>query len=223
MKRTAGIALSILVAAAFLAAAAPQAAPKDMVARLERTLRSLTAFQADFTQTSSSSSVSTPLMESGRLYVKKDDLMRWDYTAPEKKTFVFKGGLFLSYFPEDNQLWRQRVPPEEYEGDIPAILLGKARLAERYDVESSPFPGASPNAPQLRLTPKAEGDGSFILIEVDPGNGMLRRAILFDWAGNKTEFVFTRFKADPRLPADLFELKVPPDCEIIDGERPRKK
>ena len=145
--------------------------------------------------------------------------MRWDYTDPEKKTFVFNAGLLQSYFPEDNQLWRQKLAPEDYEGDIPAILTGKARLAERYNVEASPFPGAGPGSPQLKLTPKAEEDDSFILIEIDPATWMLRRAVLFDWAGNKTEFAFSRFKANPRLDARFFEIKVPPDCEIIDGRR----
>ena len=149
--------------------------------------------------------------------------MRWDYTDPERKTFVFNAGLLLSWFPEDNQLWRQRIPPEDFEGDIPAILTGKARLAERYDVQTSPFPGSGPGAPQLRLTPKSDPDGSIILVEIDPSTWMLRRAVLFDWAGNKTEFVFSRFKANPRLGAGQFEIKVPPDCEIIDGEPPRKK
>lgn len=215
-------ALSLPQAAPFSSARA-QATPREIVARFEKAILSLTAFQADFEQTSSSSSLSTPLREKGRLTVKKDDLMRWDYTDPEKKSFVFNAGLLQSYFPEDNQLWRQRLAPEDYEGDIPAILTGKARLAERYNVEASPFPGASPGSPQLKLTPKAEEDDSFILIEIDPANWMLRRAVLFDWAGNKTEFAFSRFKANPRLDARFFEIKVPADCEIIDGEPPRKK
>ncbi len=201
-----------------------QGTPPEIVARFEKALRSLTSFQADFVQTSTSSSLSTPLREQGRLAFKKDDLMRWDYTAPEKKTFVFNAGLLQSYFPEDNQLWRQRIAPEEYETAIPAILMGRARLAETYAVEASPFPGATPGTPQLKLTPKAEGEeGSFILIEIDPATWMLRRAVLFDWAGNKTEFAFSRFKANPRLDVRFFEIKIPPDCEIIDGEPPRKK
>jgi outer membrane lipoprotein carrier protein len=222
--RIAGLVLSALPALATpLPCAAAQSTPREIVARFEKNLRSLTSFQADFEQTSSSSSLSTPLREKGRLTVKKDDLMRWDYTSPEKKTFVFNAGLLQSYFPEDNQLWRQRLAPEDYEGDIPAILTGKARLAERYDVEDSPFPGSGPGSPQLKLTPKAGEEGSFILIEIDPSTWMLRRAVLFDWAGNRTEFAFSRFKANPRLEARFFEIKVPADCEIIDGEPPRKK
>jgi outer membrane lipoprotein carrier protein len=200
-----------------------QASPQEIVVRFETNLRSLTAFQADFEQTSTSSSLSTPLREKGRLAVKGGELMRWDYTSPEKKTFVFNAGLLQSYFPEDNQLWRQKLEPEDYEGDIPAILTGKARLSERYNVELSPFPGAGPGTPQLKLTPKEDENGSFLLIEIDPGTWMLRRVLLFDWTGSKTEFLFSKFKANPRLQDRDFEIKVPPDCEIIDGEPPRKK
>ena len=223
MKQIAWTALSAALGAAILAAAPAQTSPADTVARFEKTLLSLRSFQADFEQTSASSSLSVPLKEKGRLFVQKGDLMRWEYNAPERKTFIFKDGLALSYFPEDNQMWRQRISAEDMETDLPAILTGKARLTERYTVALSPFPGSAPGSPQLRLTPKADQNGSFILIEIDPGTGMLRRAVLYDWAGNKTEFAFSRFKANPKLAPDFFELKVPPGCEVIDGERPRKK
>ncbi len=214
----------VLIAAILAAATAPQGTPQEIVARFETNLRALTSFQADFEQTSTTSSLSTPLREKGRLALKKEDKMRWDYTSPEKKTFVFDAGTLLSYFPEDNQLWRQKVAPEDYESDLPAILSGKARLAERYNVETSPFPGSTPGSPQLKLTPKsAEEEGSFILIEIDPGSWMLRRALLFDWAGNKTEFTFSRFRPNVRLSDAFFEVRVPPGTEVIDGEPPRKK
>lgn len=52
---------------------------------------------------------------------------------------------------------------------------------------------------------------------------MIQRAILFDWAGNKTEYGFSKIKTNPRFFKDQFEIKVPPDCEIIEDAAPRKK
>jgi outer membrane lipoprotein carrier protein len=217
------IAFSLAILAALAAGLAAQLNPRDVIARLEKNLLALESFQADFEQSSYQSAVSTPLREKSRVAFQKPERMRWDYTDPEPKTFVFKEGLLLSYFPEDKQLWRQRIPSEQHENDILGLLSGKARLTDKYALEPSPFPGAGPNAAQIKLTPKQDEDNEYILLEVDQKSWLIRRAVLFDWAGNKTEFVFSKAKTNVRLAKDAFDIKVPPDCEVIDGEAPRKK
>jgi len=212
---------AILTALAGLLSA--QTAPVEIVNRLENKMRSLDTFQADFSQVSSSTSVSAPLKQSGKLYFKKPGLMRWEYGPPEASTYVYKEGLYLSYYPEDNQLWKQTISAEEYETGILGILLGKARLAEKYTVEFSPFPGGEKGSAQVKLTPRDQEDTSYVLLEIDEKSGLLRRAVVFDWAGNKIEYGFSRIKTNPGLAKDLFEIKVPPDCEIIEDAGPRKK
>jgi len=223
MRRVEIIILAYAASSLALFAQTPPQAPRDVIARLERNLASLQSFQADFEQTSYTTSVATPFREKGRVHFQKPDRMRWEYTSPELKTFVFKEGLLLSYFLEDNQLWRQKIPPEEYENEILALLAGRARLTEKYKVEPSPFPEAGPDAAQLKLTPKEEGETAYLLLEIDRKSWMIRRVVLFDWTGNKNEFAFNRMKINPRMAKDLFEIKVPPDCEIIDGDTPPKK
>jgi len=220
MKKIGSLLAILAVSAAFLPA---QQTPRTTIARLEKMLQSLDSFQTDFEQTQFSTSLSTPLKQKGKLYFKKPDMMRWEYEAPEPSIYVYKEGLFLSYFPEDNQLWRQKIPPEQYENEILGFLAGKARLAEKYIIEPSPFPGGDKNSAQLKLIPKEEGENAYILLEIDQKSWMIRRAILFDWTGNKIEYGFGRIKTNPRLSKDLFEIKVPPDCEIIEDEGPRKK
>jgi outer membrane lipoprotein carrier protein len=198
--------------------------PQEAVARLEKTLAALTTFQADFEQTSHLASMARPLREKGRLSVQKPDMMRWEYEGPEPKTYVYRQGLFLTYIPEDKQLIRQRLPEEQSGADMRGLLTGKARLAEGFAVEDSPFPGGAPGAVQIKLTPKEqEGETNYLLLEIDAKDWMVRRVVRFDWAGNKTEYVLSRFKANPKLPKDTFEIKVPADCEIIDDPGPRKK
>lgn len=196
---------------------------KAAVARLEKTLASLTTFQADFDQTSYLASMVRPLREKGRLIVQKPDMMRWDYEGAEPKTYVYKAGLFLQFIPEDNQLIRQRVPEEQSPSDIRGLLTGKARLAEGFEIEESPFPGGAPGAVQLKLTPKDESETQYLLLEIDPADWMVRRVVRFDGAGNKTEYAFSQLKANPRLAKDAFEIRIPPGCEIIDDPGPRKK
>lgn len=219
--------VSAALALAAMALSSPglfaQTSAADIVARLEKELRVVETFQSDFSQTSYSTTVSAPLKQTGRIFFKKPDLMRWEYSPPEPSVYVYKEGLYLSYFPEDNQLWRQKVAREEYETGILGILVGKARLLEKYSVEFSPFPGGEKGTAQVKLTPRDQEDNAYILLEIDQRNGMLRRAVLFDWAGNKIEYGFSRIKTNAALAKDRFEIKVPPDCEIIDDAGPRKK
>ncbi len=209
--------LSAILLAAFSCAALPaQETPQALLLRMEKSLSATDAFQADFEQSSTSQAVYRPLVQKGRLTFRKPDLMRWEYAAPEKNIYVFKDGLLLSYFPEDNQLWRQRIPKEKYETEILALLAGRGSLTRKYAVEESPFPGGGPGIAQLKLTPQEESDYAYLLLELDKAVASIRKVIFFDWGGNKQEFVFSRFKTGIKPSDDLFQIKVPKDCEIID-------
>jgi len=205
-----------LIAAPFYAGFAAQEPPQAVVARMEQALSSLTTLQADFEQSYYSATVQTPLRQKGRMYFKKPDAMRWEYTTLEKNIYVFKDGLLLSYFPEDNQLWRQRIPKEKYETEILAFFAGQGGLSQKYIVEDNPFPGGAAGNAQLKLTPKEEGEYSYLLLEIDRASALIRRAVFFDWGGNKREFAFSKFKTGGKLDDGLFRIKVPADCEIID-------
>ncbi len=201
----------------------PQESPQDIVAKVEQRLAALQSFQADFEQAYYATTISNPLKERGRVYLKKPDLVRWEYKDPEEKVIVFKAGLLLTFIPEDNQLYRQQLAKEQYETEILAVLAGQGHLVDNYVIEPSPFPGEGVHVSQLKLIPKEEGEYTHILLEIDKRTWFLRKAIFFDWAGNKNEFSFSKIRTNARLPDGLFEIKVPPDCEIIDDTEPRKK
>ncbi|MGD0782542.1 MAG: outer membrane lipoprotein carrier protein LolA [Candidatus Aminicenantales bacterium] len=214
----------MLLLAAFSCAALPaQEPPQALLLRMEKSLAVTDAFQADFEQSSYSQAVSKPLLQKGRLTFRKPDLMRWEYGPPEKNIYVFKDGLLLSYFPEDNQLWRQRIPKEKYETEILALLAGRGSLTQKYAVEDSPFPGGGPGIAQLKLTPKEESDYAYLLLELDGAGASIRKIIFFSWGGDRQEFDFSRFKTGIKPSDDLFQIKVPKDCEIIDETAPIRK
>ena len=195
---------------------------EDIALKVERKLRSVQSIQSNFSQIYHSSSVSTPLIEKGKFYFKKPDLMKWEYKDPEEKIFIYKEGVFLLYIPEDKELFRSYSSKEKYESEILSILSGKRRLNDNYLIEPSPFPSENKKARQLKLTPREEGEYTYILLEIDEKTWLIRRAIFFDWAGNKNEFEFSQIKTDVRLSKKVFELRVPADVEIIEDESDKK-
>lgn len=214
---------AVIVSLAALAAVAFPVTPEEAVANLERALKAAVTLQARFEQLHYSMSVSAPLREKGQLSLQKPDRMRWEYRDPQPKVFLYNDGVLEMYIPEDKQLTRSRIPKEALESDIFGIFLGTMSFRDAYIVEDNPFPTDASRVRQVKLTPRTEGDFSHILLEIDETTWLLRRAIFLEWAGNKREFIFSQVRTGVRLPAKTFELKVPPDCEIIDdGETVRR-
>ncbi len=201
---------------------APAYSPRQVAQNIEKKLASLRSLQADFEQSYFPSSISTPLKEKGKVYFQKPDLMRWEYLGPEDYVYLYKKGLSLAYFPEDNQLFRHALTPEEKGSELFTLLLGQASLDESYTAEPASFPSEKKDALQIKLVPKQEGNVSYILLETDEKTWLVQKLILFDSAGNKQEFRFSRIRPNSRLPAKIFDLDIPPDCEVIDDFPPIK-
>jgi outer membrane lipoprotein carrier protein len=190
----------------------------DVILNVERKLRSLRSLQANFSQIYYSSSVSTPLNEKGKFYFQKPDWMRWEYKDPEEKIFLYKEGTSLMYFPEDKEVIQSDLSKEKYESEILTLLSGQKNLKDDYTVEFSPFPSDSQKTWKVKLTPKKESDYTHVLLEIDEKTWLIRKAIFFDWAGNKQEFQFSQIRTDVRFPRKVFELELPSDVEIIKDE-----
>lgn len=225
-----GIRTAAALAVALTIAPAPALFGQDsapsaltVLAGMERAFAGMISFQADFQQTSTSLAAASPLTQKGRVFFRRPDAMRWEYGEPEKNIYVFRSGLLLSYFPEDNQLWRQNIPPDQNQTELLNLLSGKGGMASRYIVEDCPFPESSPGSAQIKLTPREEGEYTYFLLEIDRRSGRLLRAIFFDWGGNRTEFAFSKLKPGSRLADSVFEIKVPKDCEIVDETLPVKR
>ncbi len=203
--------------------ASPLQTPREAALNIEKAFASLRSLRADFEQSYYSASLATPLLEKGKLYLQKPDLMRWEYLEPERNIYIYKEGVSLAYFPEDNQLFRHALSPEEKDWAIFSLLTGRSRIADTYIIEPAEFPSDRKSPVQIKLIPKTEGEISYILLEADPGTWLLDKAVFLDWAGNKQEFRFQGLKLNPRLDARTFELDVPADCEVIDDLPPGKK
>ncbi len=188
----------------------------DVALKTEEKIRSLHSIQANFEQVYYSSAVSMPLKEKGNFNFQKPDLMRWEYKDPEEKTYLLKEGIFWEYIPEENQATKYDLAREGYESDILALLSGQKGILDNYQVEFSPFPTENKSAYQLKLTPRKEEEESFILLEINEKNFLIQKAIFFDWAGNKTEYIFSGIKTNVKFTHDFFELRLPPDAEIIE-------
>jgi outer membrane lipoprotein carrier protein len=188
---------------------------EDVVSHLENTLNFTKTLEANFEHHFYSAVVSSPLIEKGKLYFQKPDTMRWEYTDPEHNIYLFKGDRYQYYFAEDNQLMLGSISDEGHESEILYLLTGQKNISDYYSIELSSFPTDNPQSAQIKLTPKQEDDGSYLLLEMDKDKWLIHKIVFMDWEGNKTEFQFHKIKVNVSLPKNIFELKLPSDVEII--------
>jgi len=203
----------------FLAA---QSSTATVIANLENKLKSINSLEADFRQIYMPTAESRGLEEKGHLYLQKPDLMRWDYLSPERKSFLLKGELFLSYFFEDKQVYRQPLTEEEVKGSILGLLSGKANLLELYSAQV--LSSLSDDATLvLRLEPHQKGEIEQVLLEIDQRRWLIQKLSFLETTGSRQEFYFSRFQLNRRLPSSTFTIPVPPDWEVIDEAGPTRR
>lgn len=192
---------------------------EEVALRVENTLRSTRSLQANFEQLYYSATVSTPLHEKGRLYFKKPYLMKWEYQDPEEKIFLIKDDFFWDYNKDEKTLIKYDLSGGEQNSDVLLLLSGQVVLLDKYSIELNPFPTENAKTIQIKLTPNDEEYAdSFLLLEIDEKTWFIQKLISFDWAGNKTEFRFSKIKTNIDLQDRIFELRIPPDVEIIENK-----
>ncbi len=141
--------------------------------------------------------------------------MRFDYTDPEVKVFVIKDDLYQEYWPEDKQLVERSLSEQGADSGLLMLLSGSSSILEHYKADFDPDAPEDTGIHRLKLTPQEEEADSYILLEIDARTWLIRKAISFDWTGNRQEFDFSRIQTDIRLSDSVFKLTVPSDVDII--------
>ena len=99
-------------------------------------------FSASFVHTYRGGALRTQTRETGTVEVKKPGMMRFVYTAPERKEFISDGRKIYSYVPEDRQVEGSVLPLGVRENTVKTRLhraksqlrgsLAEAALDERW-------------------------------------------------------------------------------------------
>lgn len=200
--------------AAVSAAAAPATTPAEALARrVEARHRKVRDLTARFVQTYRSGAIGRELVERGVLSLKPPNRMRWDYRAPERKTFVSDGRTSYFYVPADRQVIRREQRDAR---DLPSQLLsGQADILATFEVVLEPSPGEG--LQRLRLTPRTpEPEIEQLYVDVD-GSDRIRGLLVVDAQGNRSRFVFDSIKENVGLEDRLFRFEVPKGVEVITG------
>lgn len=185
---------------------------------LQRRYDTIRDFSADFVHTYRGGILRTPATERGTLAVKKPGMMRWVYTAPEKKTFVSDGRKMYAYIPEDRQVIVSALPSAD-EAPTPALFLaGQGHVTRDFVVSWAE--GEPPGAWALKLVPKkTEADYAYLIVRLVPATLQIRELTTVDGQGGHSTFVLTNLQENRGLPDKQFAFRIPPNVDVLTDDR----
>ena len=170
------------------------------------------AHAAPFTQIYTPSGFTTARRESGTLWIQSPQRLRFDYGAPEKKTFTYDAGEGRLFTPEDRQLTIQRLSPEE-RARLPIVFLSDpADLARDYSVTGEAADGG---ATRILLKPRAARPELAWLRLIIGKDGTVAELSYEDGSGNRTEFRFEGWQRQKARPGADFRVAGPPGTRIL--------
>lgn len=190
---------------------------KQLQARYERTKD----LQADFSQKTKIEGFERPVMSAGKVYIKKPGRLRWDYLDPASEQIYVNQDDVKMYVPEHKQVLVGKLTQMAASKAPLELLQGAAKLDESFNIE--PTTGSARGAggiPLITLTPKdkqseATQNLQKIVVEVFPKTYFIRTVSLYEISGNVAVFEFSNLKPNVGLGNELFDLKTPPDTEVV--------
>lgn len=171
-------------------------------------------FTADFTHTYEGGVLKRKSTERGTVQVKKPGRMRWEYTTPEKKTFVSDGVKMYSYVPADKQVIVSDVPRADEATTAVMFLAGKGNIGRDFDVAYTET--APPGSVALRLDPRRkQRDYDWLIVVIDSTTLRIRALTAADQQGGRSTFEFTNYRENTGVADNVFAFKIPRGADVI--------
>ena len=195
--------------------------PEAVAKALQQRYQGVRDFSADFVHTYRGGALRTQTTERGRVLIKKPGLMRWTYTAPERKEFVSDGVKVYSHIPADKQVIVATLPPDD-EATTPALFLaGKGNIAR--DFTPAYVEPATPGLTTLKLTPKQpEPEYEYLVVSVDPATLQIRGLTTRDRQGGDSTLTFSNLRENQGISDKEFAFRIPRGVDVVTDDNSRK-
>lgn len=201
MKRI--ITLAALLSVAISVAAAP--------IELDRAAAAMSGMEASFSHRFTAKGFKTSQVENGTVVFGALPKMRWSYTAPEQKLFVFDGTNSWFYVPGDKQVTTGRVT-DARRRELPFLLIGDPAARERVFVVKEQNRGGNV-VTTLQPRDKASAIRS-VSVTIAPSTHLIQRIDYTDRDGNQTSFSFSGYHRRAAA-ADTFTFAPPAGVQVI--------
>lgn len=200
MKRL--LSIVCLLVAAFPAAAG--------AAAIDRTAKAMAGMEARFTHRFTPKGFKTSQVERGTVVFGTLPMMRWTYSAPEQKTFVFDGTRSWFYVPADRQVTVADLD-DRRKGELPFLLIGDPAAREKQFQVTEQRRGARV---ATTLKPRSAAAAIRTVTIVTNASHLIESIEYTDRDGNRTVFEFSGYHPG-RARADTFRFSAPAGVQVV--------
>ncbi len=169
-------------------------------------------FSARFDQKSTLKAMDITDTASGKVFIKRPRLMRWEYEVPEKQIILTDGDELWVYRPEDNQVLTGKTP--EYFGDGKgASFLSDIGLVRKTFNVALQRDNAGYHV--LKLLPKQKKyDINYVLLYISKRTYDIAKIITYNTYGDENLIEMSNFQF--REPdGSVFNFRIPKGTDIL--------
>jgi len=193
----------------------------DVVRRVDDSYAKTQDLQGEFTQETIIEGFETGFQSTGRFYLKKPGLLRWDYLQPSEENIYVDGDAVMIYVPEHQQVVKGTLTQIAASKGPLALLLGVGKLSQQFTVsEAADVSGKPDGLPALTLVPKPDGDTAptikKIVLQLFSDSYLIQNMTLFETSGNVSRVRFDHIQVNQGIDSDLLKFTVPPDVVVVD-------
>jgi outer membrane lipoprotein carrier protein len=190
----------------------------EVLTEMDKAGKRLKTMTADFVQTDFDYLLKDQEETRGKLYLGIPGRIRWEHAPPREKVLLVKDDLVQVYNPTAHQVHEFRRGKGSKSGGAD-LLIGfgsnSAKIRESYDVSLAE---ETDSAATLALVPKPGSTASLftrIELTLDKKTWTPVRSVFHSPNHNRADIRFENVALNRELSSDVFELKLPPNVEII--------
>lgn len=180
-------------------------------AEIDNAAAAMAGMEASFTQRFTPKGFTNSQVESGSVIFGTLPMMRWTYSKPEEKVFVFDGSKSSFYVAADKQVTVATLD-DRRKSELPFLLIGDPAARERLFVVKESRSGGDTVVSLQPRDPSATIRN--IAVTIAANTHLIQHIQYSDREGNRTVFSFSGFRRRALSP-DLFRFTPPPGVEVV--------
>ena len=171
-------------------------------------------FSAYFVQESTITVMDISDIASGRIFVKRPGMLRWEYDKPDRQTITTDGKKLWIYKPDDNQVMIGKAPSFFGNGKGAGFLSDMKLIREKFVVSFEKE--KSEHDYVLKLLPREQTVGiAEIYLAVSKITFKIKKIITLNEYDDKTVIELINSKFNLNLDKSLFSFIVPEGTDVI--------
>lgn len=187
--------------------------PQNILAEIQNQYEKTHDFEASFSQEYIGKVMRQSQKGEGKVYFKKNGMMRWDYRVPNQK-IISDGQSLWFYQPDEKQVLVSTTDKMIKEF---GFLMGEGDLRRDFKlITSEESPSSKEDLFRIDIAPKEPHPAvSKLSLTIDKRTFWVIQVDVFDGLGNVTRTRFSDIKTNTNLSASFFQFKIPPGTEVI--------